>query len=98
MQWFKRIAETRRRIPHDLAAAVVATTEEHQLLESFAIPDTADESLTAYENRLHEGFEPHTEQMNDVVQRLSTLGDELSQVDLSSVACVSHLIFSTDGS
>ncbi len=39
MQWLKRIAETRRKRPEEVATELAETIEEHQVFENHTLPD-----------------------------------------------------------
>ncbi|KAF8623974.1 hypothetical protein AX15_006128 [Amanita polypyramis BW_CC] len=74
MQWFKRIAETRRKLPQELTTDLVIMTQENQ---AFDINFGADTQVPD-SDLLDTGLQK--DNYHTIIQQLTALGDELDQV------------------
>lgn len=88
MQWLKRIAETRRKLPEELATELAGKTEEHQEFENHTSSDAQmREPVVAFDSWLCKGsnfdiklFPWLTVSPETYIQKLTTLVNELDQV------------------
>ena len=87
MQWLKRIAETRRKLPEELATELAGKTKEHQESENHTLSDAQMREPVASDSWLCKGsdfdiklFPWLTVSPETYIQKLTTLVNELDQV------------------
>jgi hypothetical protein len=87
MQWLKRIADTRRKRPEEVATELAEMIEEHQVFENHTPSDVQMRELVASENWTCKGltfetilFPQLTFTSEAYTQELTALVDELDQV------------------